>query len=278
MLLTHKGKQTTEDIVIEALGTRGMLGPDLLRVVREKLPFLPKETFYRVVRSLLQREVLSKHNALYELNLHWLEQIYRFSKKHIETAGATDTDQILSFKEGDSITYKFKNAESMGVYWAHIYDLVFHRHNPKIPILVYHPHEWLIHTRNHAESLFLNRFEEDKKNVHFAIGGDSQNDKDFKKFWNSKYRQIATGINIGLKNNEYINVLDDFIFKVSLGKKVSNDIDIFFKTHKNITEENLQELNFLTLKRENCRMIFTKSKKEADKYRAKFKKYFYTIE
>lgn len=275
MLLTQKGNQTTEDLVLEALGSGGMAGSILLSTVKKKLPFLPKETFYRVLRSLLEREIINKHNAIYELNLHWLERLYRFSKKHIETGEATDSDNILSFKEGDQIIYKFKDPNRMGIYWAHTYDLLFHRHDPKSPILIYHPHEWLVHTRPHAESLFLNRFEDDKKVVHFAIGGKTELDKDFKKTWESMFRQIGIGISYGQKRAEYINVLGDYVFKIMLSDRFNKDLELFFKTHQKITPENKTELEKLCTRKDSVKMTLIRSSKEAALWRARFKKHFF---
>ncbi|MES2930520.1 MAG: hypothetical protein V4665_01940, partial [Patescibacteria group bacterium] len=236
---------------------------------------ISKETFYRTLRSLLKDEVIIKHHKIYQLNRHWLQKINRFGKKHIESNSAIDADNILSFEEGDKISYKFKNPNLMGIYWAHIYDMIFEYHNPLIPILVYHPHEWLIHTRTESESFFLNRFREDGKLVLFSIGGNTELDKIFKKEWSSEYIQINTGTNYGIKNTEYINVLGDFIFKVSVSKRFSNDLEIFFQKYKKITPENKEELYKLCNRKDPAKMIFVRSKKESRAWRAKFKKDFY---
>jgi hypothetical protein len=274
MLLAQKGEKTIEERIIEILQQGGFDGPTLLKKVGKKIP-TSKETFYRTLRKLLAEEVLNKHQATYQINRHWLQQLYRFSKKHIEESKSTDTDDILSFKEGDRITYKFSNANAMGIYWAHTYDMIFENHDPKVPVLIYHPHEWLIHTRVASETFFLNRFEEDKKLVFFAIGGKSQFDKEFKKTWESRFRQIAIGIPYSTKTTEYINVLGDYIFKVSLSKKLSKDLELFFKTHTEITLQSKAELEKLCSRKDSAKMIFTRSKKEAAFWQTKFKKHFF---
>ena len=163
----------------------------------------------------------------------------------------------------------------MGIYWAHTYDMLFDKHDPKIPILVYHPHEWLIHTRTIAETFFLNRIKDDKKIVFFAVGGNTELDKSFKKEWENKFLQIGIGINYGLKHNEYINVLGDFIFKITMSKKFGDDIGKFFKTHNKIDDRNIIELEKICNKNDPAKMIFTRSHKEAEKWRTKYKKHFY---
>ncbi len=274
MLLAQKGDKGLEEIIIETLREGGLTGPTLLKNISQKIN-TSKETFYRVLRGLIKKEVLNKHESIYQLNRHWLQRIYRFGKSHIEENKNIDTDNILSFKEGDKITYKFNNPNAMGIYWAHTYDMIFEQHDPKVPILIFHPHEWLIHTRISSESFFLNRFEEDKKLVFFAVGGKTDLDKDFKKNWESKFRQIGIGINLSTKRTEYINVLGDYIFKVSLSERFNKDLETFFKNNKEITPGNRVELEKLCNRKDSAKMIFTRSKKEADLWRTKFKKYFF---
>lgn len=277
MLLAQKGDKKIEEVIIELLHIKEAVGPTLLIEAQKKDVSITKETFYRVVRKLLVDEVLNKQNKTYQLNRYWLQRIYRFSKKHIETNQGIDANNILSFEEGDKISYKFKNPNLMGIYWAHTYDMIFEKHNPKSPILIFHPHEWLIHTRTDSETFFLNRFNEDRKLAFFAIGGKHNLDKNFKNTWENKYLQIGIGIDYGLKKTEYINVLGDFIFKVSVSKKFSEDLEAFFKQNPDITPENQLELERLCNRKDASKMVFTRSKKEADKWRSKFNKYFYAF-
>jgi predicted transcriptional regulator len=274
MLLAQKGTKSPEEIIIETLQKGGLSGPALLTSI-SKNTTLSKESFYRILRSLLKKEVINKHNAVYQLNRHWLQQIYRFSKKHIEENKNIDIDNILSFKEGDKITYKFSNPNAMGIYWAHTYDMIFEHHDPTIPILIFHPHEWLIHTREASERFFLRRFDEDKKLVFFAIGGKTELDKVFKKTWESNLRQIGIGIPFNTKRTEYINVLGEYVFKVSLSDKLNKALDEFFKTHKEITPENKPLLENLCNSKSGVKMVFTKSKKGSALLRERFNKYFF---
>ena len=274
MLLAHKDNQTIEDNIVELLHEKERLGPALFVEVTKKHPDISKETFYRILRKLLTNEVLTKQRKIYQLNRHWLQRIYRFSKKHIDTNKAIDAQNILSFEEGDRISYKFKNPNLMAIYWAHTGDMVFETHDPRVPIFVHHTHEWLIHIRPEAEKFFLSRFQEDKKMVYFSISGHTNIDKMFKRDWQNVYRKIGIDISFGLKNTEYINVFGDFIFKVSVSKKFANDIDAFFEKYNEITTENQIELDEICNRKDTTKMVIIRSKKEAEKWRAKFKKYF----
>ena len=277
MLFAQKTKDILPEAIITSLHTGGKSGASLLAHLRTQYPRISKETYYRTLRSLLREEVVAKHAKTYELNRHWLQRLYRFSKPKIEKNHGIDSDHILSFQEGDKITYTFKSPNLMGIYWGHTYDMIFERHDPQIPILIYHPHEWLIHSRVASETFFLKRYKEDKKRVLYSIGGTTELDKQFKKDWANTYLEIAIGASYGLKNTEYLNVLGDFIFRVTVSTRFAKDIDAFFKKYKAVTDENRQELLDLCNRKDTVKMVFTRSKKEADKWRAKYKKdYFMT--
>jgi len=275
MLLAQISAKKMEESIVEILSIGGQTGPTLLGTLQSKEPGISKETFYRVLRKLLKEEVLNKHATIYELNRYWLQKIYRFSKKHIEINQNSDIHNILSFQEGDKLNYTFKNPNLMGIYWAHTYDMIFEQHDPKIPILIFHPHEWLIHTRIESESFFLNRFQDDKKLCLFSIGGNTNLDKVFQKDWQNPHLRINTGISYNLKDREYINVLGDFIFKVTVSRKFSNDLDKFFTTYKEISDQNLDKLKKICTRNDKTKMTLIRSKKNADQWRTKFKKDFY---
>ena len=107
------------------------------------------------------------------------------------------------------------------------------------------------------------------------IGSTAELDKKFRLDWSHDFRQITTGVNYGLDTTTYINVLGDFIFKVQTSKKFGTDIDVFFKKNKIMTPEAVTELQTLCNRRDKVKMTLIKSKKEAVKWRTKFKKYFF---
>jgi hypothetical protein len=273
MLLAQNGDKKIEEYIVEFLHSNESLGPTLLTEMQKKDPGISKETYYRVLRKLLLEEVITKKKKTYEINRQWLQRVYRFSKKYIEPA--ENTHDIVSLEDGDKITYKFKNPILMGIFWTHAYNPIFNRHNPNDPILIFHPHEWLIHARTESELFFLSRFTDDKKLAFFALGSTSPLDKEFAEKYSSTYIQTGVGLHLGLGKTEYINVVGDFIFKISVSKRFSEDIDSFFKQYKKITPENLAELKKLCDRKDPAKLTLIRSKNEAAKWRVKFNKYFY---
>ena len=273
MLLAQNGDKKIEEFIVELLHARDATGPALLSEMARRDASVSKETFYRILRKLLDEEVVAKSKKEYQLNRQWLQRVYRFSKKYVE-AGETAHD-IVSLEDGDRITYKFKNPILMGIFWTHAYNPIFNRHDPKVPILVYHPHEWLIHARTESELFFLSRFKDDKKLAFFALGSASALDKRFKQDHANEFVQVGIGLGMGLKKTEYINVLGDYIFKVTVSKRFSEDIDAFFKKYSEITPESSLMLEKLCNRKDPTKITLMRSKKESAKQRAKFNKHFY---
>ena len=87
--------------------------------------------------------------------------------------------------------------------------------------------------------------------------------------------QIGIGITYGLKNTDYINVIGDFIFTISVSKKFAHNIDAFFRANNTVTTENINELKKLCNRSDKVKMVFTRSKKEAAKWHTKWNKDFY---
>jgi DNA-binding PadR family transcriptional regulator len=272
MLFTQK--KELEDMIIEVLQKDPMGGSELLEQIQLSKKHTSKETFYRVLRRLLSDDVVIKNKRLYMISSRWLEQLYEFSKKIRGEDSFGNGQEFLSLEDGNQITYNFKNAKSMYNYWAYIYDVVYERHNHKQPILIYHPHEWFIYGRVEAETLFLGRFTKDKQLAFLSIGGKTLLDKNFKKDWANEFLKINIGFDLGQENTDYINVVGDYIFKVSMSSRFAKDIDLFFQIHTDVTQENINELMKLVERTEKAKLVFKHSKKEADKLRMKFKKYF----
>lgn len=257
--------QTIEDYIIVTLRESSLSGPELLQLV-QKEKIISKESFYRIMRKLLRDEVLVKNKTVYNLNTRWLEKLSEFSNKNAKSNIALD--------DGDQITYTFKNAESMYNYWAYLYDSLYKNHDTSIPLLLYHSHQWFIYAREEAEKIFFNRFIKQKQNVFLSIGGNSELEKNFKKEWSDKYLHINTGISYGLEKTLYINVIDDYIFKVYTSKKFADDIDTFFTNTREMDENAKKRLIALTERKDKTKLILKRSKKEAELLIHRYKKDF----
>lgn len=265
----------TEEKIVEILHKNPLNGPSLLKRLNELESAPSKESFYRILRDLKRDEIIHKDGQIYTLNRIWLKRMRDFIDKHIQS----DTLNILDMGDGDKITYKFKNPNLMGIYWAHSGNVVFDNVGSKTPILIYHPHEWLIYTRTHSEEFFLQNFvdgyDHGKGKVFWIMGGNTALDKKFQKEWNRGHLEIGTGLDIGADENLYVNVVGDYVFLVTTEKSFGEKLDQIFQKNEVMTPNALAELQALTEKNYKTKLVLMKSKREAEKWKKKFKKYFF---
>ncbi len=274
-MIFSQQKKSLSDHIIYSLGNSPLSGTDLVKHL-STITKTSKESVYRILRELLKQEVINKAQKKYSLNRHWIQKMYIFSLQHSKKQDTVDSHSILQFNDGDSITYKFKNADLMGIYWGHLYDYVVDIHPQNIPIIIYHPHEWLVHARKTSEEYFLNRINKDKKLVLFSIGGNTELDKKFKRDWSSEYLKINTNTKVtGLRSNRYINILGDFIFEVRTTIVFEEAIDDFFQKNKVINKTNIEELQQIVHNQCITKLIFSRNKKKARLLRKKLSKDFY---
>lgn len=270
-----KEKKSLSDHIIYALDQGPLSGKDIVsKITRETET--SKESVYRVLRELLEQEIINKAQKKYSINRHWIQRVQAFAQKHTSNPHQFDSQRLLEFNDGDSITYQFKNPDLMGIYWGHLYDYIVDLHPRSVPIIIFHPHEWLIHARKESEEYFLNRFEKEKRLVLFSIGGNSELDKKFKKEWISKYRKININYKAsGINKNVYINILGDYIFEVKTNTAFEEAIDNFFKRNHTIGKSQENELKKIVQQHYKTKLVFSRNKKRAELLRKILSKEFY---
>ncbi len=272
MLFTHT--KELADVIVETLAIGSFDGATLLSKIQTLKKTTSKETFYRVLRKLLTDEVVIKNKRMYLLNSRWLEQVYELSKPQAGKEPLGNGREFLVLEDGNQITYNFKNAKSMYNYWAYIFDAVYQAHDHTIPVLIYHSHEWFMYGREEAERLFYGRFTKTKQLAFVSVGDKTQLTKKVKSDWSNEFLKMNVGFDLGQPKTEYINIVGNFIFKVSMSNRFAKDMDVFFKTYTEVTKENIGELMQIVERADKAKLIFKHSKKEADLWKAKFRKYF----
>mgnify|MGYP003682213911 CR=1 FL=1 len=223
-------KTRIEEYIIELLDIGSLDGPRILeKLDKEYNQKNTKQAVYKSLRKLRKEEVINKSGSLYILNRVWLQKIKEFSNRHTEEKEHSDILSILHFEDGDSVTYRFKNPFLMDITWGHLYDIVFESNKEKHVMLNHHPHEWIMISRTETESFWLNQINKQKKMMLFTISGNTSLDKKFQKDWLSDYVKINVGESYGLKPNQYLSVVGDYIFEVTTDPKFEERVDQFFK-------------------------------------------------
>jgi hypothetical protein len=223
----------------------------------------------------VQEEVINKQGAHYSLNRVWLQKVFQFTKRHTQGSESIDVQNILGFEEGDSVTYTFKSPFLMDLTWGHLYDILYEATPKEQVMLNYHPHEWLILSRPESEKFWLSRFAQDKKMMLFAIGNNSFLDKKFQKEYGSEYVPVNLGNTYGLKPNQYLAVLGDYVFEITTDIAFENRVNEFFASVNSEEEINQKQITAISKFKYRSRLKVSRNAKKARQWYARFKQDFY---
>jgi len=268
-------KTRIEEYIIEVLDKGALDGPSLLTEVAVLHGPTTKQSVYKALRKLIQDEILNKHSAHYSLNRYWLQKIRDFTDRHIEGSGTVDAENISNFEDGDSVTYVFKNPFLLDITWGHLYDILYEASPVEQVLLNYHPHEWLIHSRPETEKFWLNRFQEDNKIMCFAIGSSTFLDRQFQKEHSSDNVKVNLGESYGLRPNQYLSVLGDFVIEVTTDKNFEKEVHEFFNHTDKLEDIDPLEITHISKLKYRSKLKLSRNKRKADKWKTKFKQDFY---
>jgi hypothetical protein len=130
-------------------------------------------------------------------------------------------------------------------------------------------------SRPESERFWLSRFAQDKKMLWFGIGGNTLLDKKFQQENGNEYVQINLNETYGLKQNEYLAVLGDYIFEVTIDETFEKHVYEFFESVQNEGEIDQEKILALSKQKHRAKMRLSKNKKKADVWRRRFNKNFY---
>jgi len=269
-------KTRIEEYIIELLDTGSISGAGLLENLKETYsPTVTKQAMYQALRKLIKEEVINKTSEHYALNRMWLKKVQSFAERHTDNAEGVDPMNVLKFEDGDSVTYQFKSPFLLDITWGHLYDIVLGANDKHWVMLNQHPHEWLMISRTEAEVFWLGQIKKQEKMMLFTIGGAAELDKKFKKDWSSDNIKINTGESYGLKPNQYLSVVGDFVFEVTTDPKFEEQVDKFFLENKTINASAKEQIRLISQEKYKSKLKLSKNKKKADAWRKKFKQDFY---
>ena len=81
--------------------------------------------------------------------------------------------------------------------------------------------------------------------------------------------------NLFKKNTYYVNVFNDFIIEVWIGKNTADRIEKLYTTTKSCTENTIQELQNIMQIQEKIKITISRNKRKADNIKKTLSKFFY---
>jgi hypothetical protein len=263
----------TSQAIIQALGSGPMKGPNILAQVNKEYPSITKQAVYQALRILMKDEIIIKSNTFFSINRLWAYTLRTLSDTVLGPTPISSS-MITSMREGDRLSYYFKDIYQSDIVWGNIADTLLDNTAATIPIIMYFPHEWFLIAREHSEAPLLQRYGDEKKTLLIALGGQTQLDKVIQKDWNKKCIHVNTGTSYNFKNNYYVNIYDDYIIEVTIPFFISEAIDKFYKNNQVLTPAAREEITHIVQQPHRTKFVLTRNHKRAEVLRKKIAKDF----
>lgn len=266
-MIGSKSKNLKEEI-LEVL----LKGPASSKMIRKKLLEIgigvSIQGVYKKLNTLLESRVILKNKQTYEVSNEWIKEVSKMI--HVQ--------EIELPEDGEKFSYKFNSLQKLDEHWKHIMSS-FRRNFKHEAFFSYCPHQiWIyVPERIVSELSYKNEHENEKYYNFYAIGGNTDLDKKFKKIFQGDYYRIENLEISGVKRDSFLSIFGDNIIKTTINRKLSEEIDAIYKEDSPITrkESKLRELFF---KANKCTISIENNRKKSLIMKKQISKPFYLPE
>lgn len=271
-------KQPIEQLILKTLqkGTISTIG--LIEKISALRFATTKQGVYRVLRKLKNEEKIVIHGKSVSLNLHWIKNMNEFFSlaQFFYSPKVANPDGFLNVREKDKIVYFFKNLNLLDSFWSHAFHMFNEVLNPEEPIFVYNPHEWFAYARQETEQTLIKTMKEKNRQVLITVAHNDSLDKELKKKFRSDILQYdIADKKIFEKQNYYFNIFGDCLIEVFIDQKIAKQIDEFFKKINIFDDKAREKLLEIVSKNGKNKLIISRNKNKAEKYKKTLSKNFY---
>ncbi len=241
----------------------------LVAAYKGRLPKTPKQTVYRAISSLKKKEVLVVAKGVTSVNTHWIGVL----RQKLDVLETSSFNQIIPNK----FSYTFPSLLALAPVWTHnVNVLIGQSENEKEkPVVFINPHQWFYAVREWSENQLVDSLEADGYTLWQGVNHISNVDKlMFKKKFTG--RSAVHGSFITARPGEkdlYVNVIGDFVIKVSTTAEFARAINATYAKAETITPEFIEELEDLIAHSGPVKMTVAKRKGEAIVYRNLMRKF-----
>ncbi len=236
------------------------------------------QSVYAALRKLREQSVVLLHKKVLMLNVVWIEEqselLQRAQATYFESSDS-GSFSVGTLEEGDRVTYQFKNPILLDEMWGHAFLLLLEKAHKKVPIMIYNAHSWFPIVRHASEKTIFSTLANQGYKAYFSIGGTTDLDRSIcKDFIHPIGHSFSLGNQFGLRNNQYLNIIDDYLIEVSLDTRVSNNIDDFYKKYVTLTSANQGELQEIVSAKGSNKLIISRNSRKALLWRSRLSKDF----
>ncbi len=272
----HKGHKI-EDLILEILSNGSVDTKTLIEKIKLVRLNTSKQAVYKILKVLKENEIIIQNREEIAISSVWLKKLVDFVEKSrlsYKTENNLDIN-FVNLKQGEKVSYSFKNFEIADMFWAHVFDILLDITPFSFPIFIYNPHEWPLLARTQSETYLLNRLQNISKKLFLLVGNRTQLDIDVGKYFDGEVTNyFASNETVFPKSNYYVNVFDDFLIEVWLDPKISADLDLFYKENKVLDENSKNKILEIIKQKGRNKLVITRNKRKADTIRRVFSKFF----
>ncbi|MDP3769727.1 MAG: hypothetical protein U1A23_04480 [Candidatus Sungbacteria bacterium] len=271
-------KQPIEQLILQTLQKGTVSTIKLIESISAIRFKTTKQGIYRVLRKLKDEEKIVIHGKSVSLNLHWIKNMNEFFSlaQFYYSPKVASSDGFLNVREKDKIVYFFKSLNLLDSFWSHAFHIFNEISNPKEPIFVYNPHEWFAYARQETEQTLIKTMKEKNRQVLITVAHNEPLDKELKKkFGNDLLQYDIADKKIFEKQNYYLNIFDDCLIEVFIDQKIAKQIDDFFKKTNIFDDKAREELFEIVSKNGRNKLVISRNRKKAEKYKKTLSKNFY---
>jgi hypothetical protein len=269
--------KSIEDHIIINLQNGALPIIKLIEIIEKIRPKTTKQGVYLAIRKLKKQEIVVVHKKNASLSSVWLKAMEEFFvSAQYKTKNVTTTGNgFLNLQDGEKLTYFFKNPILTDAFWSHVFLTCVEASSPQKPVLIYNPHEWFILARTDNEIGLFNRIAGRGQELGVLVGGTTPLDTRTSQYFDNSMKMYGIAEKpLFPKNNYYINIIGDFVIEAWLDKKISLQIEDFYKGVRVFSATEKANLEKILSQKGKNKFSVSRNKRKADMIRAKFKKYF----
>jgi hypothetical protein len=234
---------------------------------------------YKALRGLREKEIIVMHNKSVSLALAWLNS----EKERISTIEHTYEQERslekLVRQNGGKLLFHFHTLNELDLFWTHAYLLLLQSVDDSAISYSIQPHDWYYYARQSTDTLWVSRHKGKERLSRIILTHASTLDKHVLSERRTKQRPPLEFLYANpLKQPEHIyyNVMEDYVFKVTLDKSIAELLNNFIKTHSALplVKSSLTLLGSILTSKSKHTLSIVKSKKSADNLRKRVDHYF----
>ncbi len=268
--------------IVEALCQGPLKTPELIENLKKMKVHATVQGIYKSLRMLRKQHIALLYKKEVVLNQSWLQQLQKFTllAEHAYRHPISGSGHFLQMKNGDRITYEFKDPIQVDIFWNHVLYVLFDALPKTDRWYAYASHCWFLLGRRKDE-LALQDYMKARKILYlFTVGHNTSLDRAVRKDFDgthSKYHMLEKPLFGKRKNNLGIvlNIVGDYIIEAQYDKKVTDAIESFYKTNTVINSDNVTQLEGIVSSPSQIRFTITKDSSKAAMLSRAFEKNFY---